>query len=40
LEIPKEIPDRFILDFTLQAENISWDSIVVVYASDQPHIDG
>jgi hypothetical protein len=38
LEIPKEIPDRFILDFTLQAENISWDSIVVVEPYSEPSL--
>lgn len=38
MEIPKEIPDRFILDFTLRAENISWDSIVVVEPYSEPSL--
>ncbi|MDG1275913.1 MAG: hypothetical protein P8O16_01445 [Algoriphagus sp.] len=39
LGIPDEIPDRFVLDFSSQAGNISWDSILVVKPYSEPNLD-
>lgn len=38
LEIPEEIPDRFILDFADQAGNITWDSLIVVRQYSEPSL--